>query len=58
MKDPQMAVIRHQINELIERCAVAAELGGPAAVRALKIVESDDVPPRPPPARLEVQDAR
>jgi hypothetical protein len=44
-----MAVIRRQVNQIIEECALAAEQGGPAAVRGLKIPEGDELPPRVPP---------
>ncbi len=44
--DPQMKVVRAQVNHLIEACAQAAERGGPAAVRALKIVVTDQIPER------------
>lgn len=45
MRDPQMKQIRADMNALVEACAVAAEQGGPAAVRAMKVPESDEIPP-------------
>lgn len=47
MTDPQMLIVRQGVNEIIEKCAQAAERGGPDAVRKLKVEESDDVPPKP-----------
>ncbi len=44
--DPQMRIVREQINLLLEQAAQAAERGGPAAVRALKIVVTDTIPER------------
>jgi hypothetical protein len=44
-KDPQMKIVRQQINAVIDRCAVAAEMGGAQAVLALKIPETDELPP-------------
>jgi hypothetical protein len=42
--DPDMRFIRH-VNGLIELCAEAAAIGGAEAVRALKIAETDALPP-------------
>jgi len=44
----QMQVVQKSVNEILERAAVAAEQGGPAAVRALKIPEDGELPPKPP----------
>jgi hypothetical protein len=41
-----MLIVRQQINLIVEECARAAERGGPDAVRELKILESDEVPPK------------
>ena len=43
--DPQMKLVRQQINAVIEACAVEAEKCGPAGVRLLKVEESAELPP-------------
>lgn len=47
-KDFQMKIVREQINAVIEQCALAAQSGGADAVRAMKVAESPELPPKPP----------
>lgn len=44
-RDPQMRELRRAMNQLVEECAKIAETEGPAAVRKLKVPESDELPP-------------
>jgi hypothetical protein len=44
-RDSQMLIVRQQVNQLIEECALAAERGGALEVRKLKIPETAELPP-------------
>jgi hypothetical protein len=46
-KDDQARVIRAELNRLILHCADVAEREGAAAVRAMVIEESSELPPKP-----------